>query len=97
MVFQKNICSLLCAKQQGFSVNVLIKEIAFSKAEELLINKSIESEECQLKVSFNWVLIFRALCSRRSYSHISKISKAFQEKKTRYGKHFYVHPFECHY
>lgn len=55
MVFSKNnILSLLCAKQQGFSVNVLIKEIAFSKAEELLINKSIESEECQLKVSFNF-------------------------------------------
>ncbi|XP_063700123.1 uncharacterized protein LOC134830540 [Culicoides brevitarsis] len=51
MVFKPktNICNLLCAKQQGFCVTKKLKELAFSKAERLFLDKAIESEECQLK------------------------------------------------
>lgn len=54
MVFQKkiDICNLLCARRQGFRVAKDIKDVAFSKAERLFIDKAVESEECQLKVRF---------------------------------------------
>lgn len=59
MVCQKkiNICNLLCAKRQGFSVAGEIKEIVYAKAERIFIDKAIESKECQLKVKFLWDLL----------------------------------------
>uniref|UniRef100_A0A336M1H4 CSON007322 protein n=1 Tax=Culicoides sonorensis TaxID=179676 RepID=A0A336M1H4_CULSO len=44
-----NICDLLYVRQKGFNVKQKLIELGFSKAEDDLISKSINSEECKLK------------------------------------------------